>query len=206
MRVRLAGPEGVQELYLAIALGITPRRIYSCKEDAAGRFVRQMKLSYRESMKANNKAVIQGTKRTSSTASQGSALEKQHRHLLGRGGLLTVGLESKEDLKLNHMGLPGRRGCGKGNTVFGLEGGGPWIFTIGTECVVDCHLCTLSHAACTNVITCGMHECELCISSFVGVSPSMSPTETDAYWHIIHVSPTTGIDRRIIVAWPYDTL
>lgn len=168
-------------------------------------------------MRANNKAVMQGqgTKHTSSTASQGSAHEKQHRRLLGRGGLLTVGLESKENLKLNHMCLPGRRGCGKGNTVFGLEGGGPWIFAIGTECVVDFLLCAFSHAACTNVsfafprllVPRLLVSLPRCLQHwFVGVSPSLSPTETDAYRHMIHLSPTTGINRRISVAWPDETL
>jgi hypothetical protein len=44
--------------------------------------------------------------------------------------LFRVGVESAQDTKLNHMGLPGRRGCGKGNTVYGLTGGGPWTFTV----------------------------------------------------------------------------
>ena len=43
---------------------------------------------------------------------------------------MTFGSTASEDAKLNHMGLPGRRGCGKGNTVQGLLGGGPWTFSV----------------------------------------------------------------------------
>ena len=32
--------------------------------------------------------------------------------------------------RLNHMGKPGRRGCGKGNWVEELQGGGPWVFGV----------------------------------------------------------------------------
>ena len=53
-----------------------------------------------------------------------------HKHLLGDDGLMTFALGTLEKESINHMGLPGRRGCGKGNTVHGLKGGGPWRFTI----------------------------------------------------------------------------
>lgn len=146
MATGMSGPgsEGVFELYLAMALGLKARRARFrhavSAEETAGTFVRQLHLRRGDVRAKGSKTAIRGNEAgswkgaASSPALQGSSTDiQQHRHLVGKGGLMTVGIDSKEDLKLNHMGLPGRRGCGKGNTVCGLEGGGPWLFTIGAS-------------------------------------------------------------------------
>eukprot|EP00960_Hanusia_phi_P015188 448503-Hanusia_phi.AAC.1 len=44
--------------------------------------------------------------------------------------LLEIGKKHPARLPVNHMGFLGTRGCGKGNIVTGLRGGGPWKFEV----------------------------------------------------------------------------
>lgn len=122
------GADGVRELYMAIALKVKPRRQHRRVAESATRFVRKLHQIHDESMLERGQATAQARGRVPGTSGgsrgqsaadsagkphlRGNANSHEHMHRVARGrkgGVLTLGIDSKEDTKLNHMGLPGTR-------------------------------------------------------------------------------------------------
>ena len=122
------GVDGVRELYLAIALKLKSRRqhLCACAEGSMLQFVRKLHQVHHESIVQRDQAAARSRGHVSGSSSgriqsvahangkrhlraPHSPKHEHNRHLVGEGGLLTLGIDSKEDTKLNHMGLPGIR-------------------------------------------------------------------------------------------------
>jgi len=116
------GKHGVSQLCMLVAMGIGKRRM---PRDPL--LLATLKWARTKSRQMERKNGVQSSARDAGTGAQAIASGELVRDVRM---LFRVGIDSAEDTKLNHMGLPGRRGCGKGNTVYGLTGGGPWTFTV----------------------------------------------------------------------------